>query len=68
MHPIDNRFISHQVNEDQRERMNVIRRAGHELALLINENCIGSEERIQAVNAVDMAVMWANASIAREDD
>lgn len=41
------------------------RQAGLEFARLLNSYCPNSRELWRAIDAIDMAVMWANAAIAR---
>jgi hypothetical protein len=44
-----------------------IRLYGFELANYINENCPDSREKSLALTKLEEAVMWANASIARNN-
>lgn len=52
---------------DQPERYNLLRENVKALALLINEKCPPSRERSLAFTKLEEAVMWANASIARNE-
>jgi hypothetical protein len=62
---IDNRFTYHAPSGDQSERYERIRAAGKTLALELEHLCPSSPELTRAVNAVDEAVMLANAAVAR---
>lgn len=62
---IDNRFSYHQPTIDQGSTYVRIRETARGMAHLIAEVCPESEERDAAINALDHAVMLANASIAR---
>lgn len=52
---------------DQPERYQRIRNKAKELALLINETCPQSRELSIAMTDLENCVMWANASIARNE-
>jgi hypothetical protein len=64
---INNRFAYHPPKDGQPERYVKIREKAKELALLIESDCPLSRERTIAINKIDEAVMWANASIARNE-
>jgi hypothetical protein len=64
---IENRFTYHAPKDGQPERYAEIRAKAKELALLINEDCPHSREQTIAINKLDECVMWANASIARNE-
>jgi dihydroorotase-like cyclic amidohydrolase len=60
-----NRFTYHPPTGDQRHRYELIRDYAHGLVSLISNHCPDSDERDNAIDRVDEAIMWANASIAR---
>ncbi|MFJ2676408.1 hypothetical protein [Streptomyces sp. NPDC087525] len=62
---LENRFTYHPPQPGQTERYEQIRAGGRALAQLLAELCPGSPELTRAINAVDDAVMLANAAIAR---
>lgn len=64
---IENNFKYHQPKEGQPVKYNDIRENGKELALLINKHCPNSREKSLALTKLEEAVMWANASIARNE-
>ncbi|MFJ2174318.1 hypothetical protein ACIOHE_15570 [Streptomyces sp. NPDC087851] len=65
---LENRFTYHPPVGDQAERYEQIRAGGRTFAELLAELCPSSPELTRAVNAVDDAVMLANAAIARHDN
>lgn len=64
---IEHRFTYHPPKDGQPERYVAIRDKAKELALLIETDCPSSRERTIAFNKLDECVMWANASIARNE-
>lgn len=64
---LKDRFTYHPPKEDQPKRYEQIRVNALEFAELIAELCPESRERTIAINKVDEAVFWANASIARNE-
>ncbi|MEC4016096.1 Acb2/Tad1 domain-containing protein [Streptomyces sp. H27-D2] len=62
---LENRFTHHRPHGDQAERYERLRAGGREFAELLAELCPSSPELTRAVNAVDDAVMLANAAVAR---
>jgi len=64
---IDNNFTYHDPKEDQTARYISIREKGKSFAQLINELCPPSRERSLAMTKLEECVMWANASIARNE-
>jgi len=62
---LENRFTPHAPSGDQPQRYQCVRAAGLEFASLLVELCPSSPELTRAINAVDDAVMLANAAIAR---
>ena len=67
MNPIEKRFTYHPPKDDQPQRYVKIRETAKELALLIDCCCPASLEKTYAISKLDEAVMWANASIARNE-
>ena len=64
---IDNVFTYHKPKEGQPEKYVRIRSMAKELALLIDEVCPCSREQSLAFTKLEECVMWANASIARNE-
>lgn len=64
---IENNFSYHAPKDDQPERYEKIRYKAKMLAAYINENCPDSREKSIAMTKLEEAVMWANASIARNE-
>jgi len=64
---IENRFAYHAPKDGQPERYVAIRDKAKELAKLIESECPSSRERSVSINKLDECVMWANASIARNE-
>lgn len=64
---IENNFTYHPPKAGQPERYGLMRAKGKELALLIEEICPESRERSLAMTNLEQSVMWANASIARNE-
>lgn len=59
------RFEYHNVNEDQIEKIEEIRRKFIEIAFLIDEVCPVSREKALSLTNLETASFYANASIAR---
>lgn len=59
-------FVYHPPTGDQGDRYALIRAHAHTLATAILLSCPPSRERSVALTNLETAVMWANASIARE--
>lgn len=66
-HRLDQRFTYHAPKPDQITRYENIRSSAKILAEMFEKNCPGSPELTMAINSIDQAVMWANASIARNE-
>ncbi|MEF2293134.1 hypothetical protein [Virgibacillus dokdonensis] len=66
-HQIENNFSYHAPKEGQVEKYNTIREKAKELAYLLEEVCPNSREKSVALTNLETSVMWANASIARND-
>ncbi|MCS1393586.1 hypothetical protein NXZ77_18610 [Lysinibacillus boronitolerans] len=62
---IENNFMYHAPKEGQTEKYEAIRDKAKELAHMIDELCPNSREKSVAMTNLETAVMWANASIAR---
>jgi len=64
---IKNNFMYHPPKGDQVQRYTELREKAKEYALLINKYCPCSREKSLALTKLEEAVMWANASIARNE-
>lgn len=64
---IEKNFTYHAPKGDQPERYTKIRGKAKELAELLDESCPDSREKSLAFTKLDEVVMWANASIARNE-
>jgi len=64
---INTNFVYHSVKPGQQERYVAIREKAKELALLIVCNTPESREQSLALTELESAMMWANASIARNE-
>lgn len=62
---IENNFSYHAPKEGQPAKYEALRNKAKELAYLMDELCIGGLEKSLAMTKLEEAVMWANASIAR---
>ena len=67
MKKFDNIYTYHAPKGNQQERYEKIRAKARELAELVEENCPDSREKSLANTKLEEAVMWANASIARNE-
>lgn len=67
MKKLDNVYTYHAPKDDQPERYGKIRAKARELAELIEVCCPDSREKSLADTRLEEAVMWANASIARNE-
>ncbi len=65
---LDRRFSYHPPKGDQAARYENLRSYGRELAIHINTLCPESREKSLAITALEEAIMWANASIARREE
>ncbi len=61
---IENCFMYHKPFGDQVERYADIRAAGKSMAAVLASYCPESDELAEAIKSLRSAVMWANASIA----
>ena len=64
---IEKNFTYHAPKQGQPERYELIRNKAKELALVIEQACPDSREKSLAFTKLEEAVMWANASIARNE-
>ena len=64
---IENNFKYHAPKGNQQERYVALRDKAKECALLIDEMCPDSREKSLAITKLEEAIMWANASIARNE-
>ena len=62
---IENNFKYHSPKSGQPEIYTDIRNTAKEFAIKIDESCPDSREKALALTKLEEAVMWANASIAR---
>lgn len=62
---IENNFMHHAPNSGQQEKYETIRQKAKELAYLFEATCPASREKSLAMTKLEEAVMWANASVAR---
>jgi hypothetical protein len=60
-------FSYHAPKDDQPERYVTIRDTAAAFALGLMQTCPSSRERSLALTALEECVMWANASIARNE-
>ena len=64
---IENRFTYHSPKDDQPERYEALRKRAKGFATLIVKSTPESREQSLAITHLEQAVMWANASIARNE-
>ena len=62
-----NRFTYHAPQGDQALRYGEIRSLAREWAQLVDSSCPDSREKSLALTKIEEAMMWANASIARNE-
>lgn len=67
MKNLNNIYTYHAPKGDQQERYEDIREKARELAELIERCCPDSREKSLEHTKLEEAVMWANASIARNE-
>lgn len=63
---IETAFTYHPPQGDQKEKYELLRDEAKKLAYLIDDNCPDSREKSLAWTHLENAIMWANASIARQ--
>jgi hypothetical protein len=61
------RFTYHAPKGNQAQRYEKMREWGLHVASFIQENCPDSREKSLAITKLEEAIMWANASIARNE-
>lgn len=66
-YPLDNNFTYHPPFGDQAQRYTELREDAGSFAALILQKCPESRERSLALTKLEESVMWANASIARNE-
>lgn len=64
---IDNNFTYHAPKGDQQMRYQSIREIAKGFAMFIDDHCPDSREKSLAMTKLEECVMWANASIARNE-
>lgn len=64
---LDSRFTYHAPKGDQAIRYEMIRDWARQFAADIDDKCPDSREKSLAITHLEEAVMWANASIARNE-
>lgn len=64
---IENVFRYHPPNADQSGRYINLRNKAKELAYLIQMNCPNSREKSLAFTTLEETIMWANASIVKNE-
>jgi hypothetical protein len=64
---LNNRFIYHKPKNDQAIRYEMLRDSARNFAEQINDKCPDSREKSLAMTHLEECVMWANASIARNE-
>ncbi len=64
---LNNIYKYHSPKDDQPYRYEELRKKAKELAEMIDRYCIDSREKSLAFTNLEQSVMWANASIARNE-
>lgn len=64
---LENNFSYHSPKGDQNKRYELIRHGAKQLCWVLLRLCPESRELSLAITALEEAVMWANASIARSE-
>lgn len=64
---IEHNFTYHAPAPDQIDRYEKLRAAAKDLATLVADLCPSSREMSLALTAIEEAIMWANAAIARNE-
>jgi hypothetical protein len=67
MDDLEKRFTYHPPKGDQPDRYKKMREWGLHIASFIQENCPDSREKSLAITKLEECIMWANASIARNE-
>lgn len=64
---LDNRFAFHPADTVKRDHHTAIRDACKDAAVVLDSLCPDSRELSLAVTALEEAMMWGNAALARHD-
>lgn len=64
---LDNRFSYHAPKDNQPARYEAVRTYARNMAGFINDNVPDSREKSLSITALEEAVFWANAAIARNE-
>lgn len=64
---IENAFMYHTPKQGQPEKYEALRAQAKKMAYLIDELCPDCRERSLAFTKLEESIMWANASIARNE-
>jgi len=64
---LEKNFTYHAPTEAQKETYSQIRKQAHDYANYLQDHCPVSRELSLALTNLEQTVMWANASIAREN-
>lgn len=64
---LHNRFTYHPPKDKQPEIYGIIRTNALDFALMLNTLCPDSREKSLAITKLEEVVMWANASISRNE-
>jgi hypothetical protein len=64
---LENIYTYHRPFGNQQERYVELRDAGKDIAQAVLQHCPESTERTLALRKIEEAIMWANASIARNE-
>lgn len=64
---VERNFTYHPPKDDQPQRYEKLRDKAKKLARWVTKNCPESRERSLALTKLEESVMWANASIARNE-
>ena len=67
-HQIETNFNYHRPKDDQVGKYTKLRAAAKEFAYLLTDLCPNSREKSLAMTKLEECIMWANASIARNED
>ena len=65
---LEKRFTYHKPIGNQPQRYELLRNKAKELATVMDALCPESREKSKAFTDLESAVMWANASIARNEN
>lgn len=60
------KFTYHKPTDEKIKKYESIRNLAHEFARNVGKECPDSREKSLAITKIEEAVMWANASIARD--